>query len=92
MSEPAVKPVPEGTHTLTPHLVCANAYDAIEFYKKAFGAVEMFRMPGPDGKLMHASMRIGDSNLMLAEERPRFTWRCPTSTNCLRRRSPQGRR
>jgi uncharacterized glyoxalase superfamily protein PhnB len=72
MSEPAVKPVPEGTHTLTPHLVCANAYDAIEFYKKAFGAVEMFRMPGPDGKLMHASMRIGDSNLMLAEERPQW--------------------
>lgn len=70
MSKPAVKPIPEGTHSLTPHLVCANAAAAIDFYKKAFGAVEEVRMPGPDGKLMHASVRIGDSRLMLVDESP----------------------
>jgi PhnB protein len=55
-------------HTVTPHLVCAGAADAIEFYKKAFGAVEMMRLPGPQGKLMHASVRIGDSIVMLVDE------------------------
>ena len=49
-----VKPVPDGMHTVTPHLVCAGAADAIEFYKKAFNAVELGRMAGPQGKLMHA--------------------------------------
>ncbi|HEX7438843.1 MAG TPA: VOC family protein [Caldimonas sp.] len=68
MSKPAVKPIPEGMHTLTPHLVCAGAADAIEFYAKAFNAVEQTRSPGPDGKLMHASVRIGDSVLMLVDE------------------------
>jgi PhnB protein len=68
MSKTAVKPIPEGMHSLTPHLVCAGAADAIEFYKKAFNAVEQMRMPGPDGKLMHASVRIGDSTLMLVDE------------------------
>lgn len=72
MSKPHVKPVPEGMHTLTPHLVCAGAADAIEFYKKAFGAEEMMRMPGPDGKIMHACIRIGDSNLMLVDENPQW--------------------
>ncbi len=57
-------------HTVTPHLVCAGAADAIEFYKKAFGAVEMMRLPGPQGKLMHASVRIGDSIVMLVDEIP----------------------
>jgi uncharacterized glyoxalase superfamily protein PhnB len=57
-------------HTVTPHLVCAGAADAIEFYKKAFGAVEMMRLPGPQGKLMHASVRIGDSIVMLVDEFP----------------------
>jgi len=65
-----VKPIPEGMHSLTPHLVCAGAADAIEFYKKAFNAVEGGRMPGPDGKLMHAMVRIGDSALMLVDEMP----------------------
>lgn len=67
-----VQPIPEGMATVTPHLVCANAAQAIEFYKKAFGAVETARMPGPDGKIMHASVRIGDSNVMLVDEYPDY--------------------
>lgn len=67
-----VKKIPEGMHSITPHLVCAGAAQAIEFYKKAFGAVELMRMPGPEGKLMHASVRIGDSVLMLVDEFPEF--------------------
>ncbi|KXU87189.1 glyoxalase [Caballeronia megalochromosomata] len=72
MSTSAVKPIPEGMHSLTPHLVCAGAADAIEFYKRAFNAVELGRMPGPDGKLMHAMVKIGDSTLMLVDEFPQF--------------------
>ena len=68
----AVKPIPEGMHTVTPHLVCAGAADAIEFYKKAFGAIEMARMPGPGGKLMHAMVKIGDSPVMLVDEFPEW--------------------
>ena len=64
------KRIPDGMHSVTPHLVCAGAAQAIEFYKKAFGAVEEGRMPGPDGKLMHAMIRIGDSPIMLADEHP----------------------
>lgn len=67
---PQVKPVPDGMHTVTPHLVCAGASDAIEFYKKAFGAIEAGRLPGPQGKLMHAQIRIGDSAVMLVDEFP----------------------
>jgi uncharacterized glyoxalase superfamily protein PhnB len=59
-------------HTVTPHLVCAGAADAIEFYKKAFGAAETARMPGPDGKIMHAMIRIGDSAVMLVDENPEW--------------------
>ena len=70
MSTSDVKPVEQGMHTVTPHIICAGAADAIEFYKKAFGAVELMRMPGPDGKLWHASIRIGDSMIMLADEFP----------------------
>jgi PhnB protein len=66
-----VKPIPEGFHTLTPHLVVKGADQAIEFYKKAFGAKEVGRMPGPDGKtIMHADLIIGDSHLMLVDEFP----------------------
>jgi uncharacterized glyoxalase superfamily protein PhnB len=68
----AVKPIPPDMHTLTPHLVCAGAAEAIEFYKKAFNAVEAARLPGPDGKLMHAMVRIGDSPLMLVDEFPQW--------------------
>jgi uncharacterized glyoxalase superfamily protein PhnB len=67
-----VKPIPEGMHTVTPHLVCAGAAEAIEFYKKAFGAVEMGRMPGPGGKLIHAMVKIGDSPVMLVDEFPEW--------------------
>jgi PhnB protein len=72
MSESAVKAIPDGMHSLTPHLVCAGAAEAIEFYKKAFGAVEQMRVPTPDGKLMHASVKIGDSVLMLMDEMPNY--------------------
>ena len=67
---PQVKSIPEGMHTVTPHLVCGGAADAIEFYKQAFGAVEMGRLPGPQGKIMHAQIRIGDSYIMLVDEFP----------------------
>ena len=70
MSKPAVKPIPDGMHSLTPLLICAGAADAIEFYKKAFNAIEESRLPGPQGKLMHAMLRIGDSALMLTDEMP----------------------
>ena len=70
MVMPQVKPIPDGMHTVTPHLVCAGAADAIEFYKKAFNAVEVGRLPGPGGTLMHASIRIGDSVVMLVDEFP----------------------
>ncbi len=65
-----LKPVPEGMHTVTPHLVCGGAAEAIEFYKKAFGAVETGRLAGPQGKLLHARIRIGDSDVMLVDEFP----------------------
>ena len=68
----AVRPIPEGYRTVTPHLVCEQATDAIAFYKKAFGAVEIARLPGPDGKIMHAELRIGDSPIMLAQDFPEF--------------------
>lgn len=68
MTQPAVKPIPDGMHSLTPHLICAGAADAIEFYKKAFNAVELSRLPGPQGTVMHAMLRIGDSALMLNDE------------------------
>lgn len=66
----SVKPIPEGMHTLTPHLVCEGAAEAIEFYKQAFGAVELGRLPGPQGRLVHAMIRIGDSRVMLADAFP----------------------
>ena len=71
-TKPAVKPIPDGMHSLTPHLICGGAAEAIEFYVKAFNAVELTRMPGPQGKLMHAVIRIGDSALMLVDENPQW--------------------
>lgn len=71
MSQASVKPIPEGMHTLTPALICAGASEAIDFYKKAFGATELFRSYAPDGgTIMHAQIRIGDSTVMLADESP----------------------
>jgi uncharacterized glyoxalase superfamily protein PhnB len=59
-------------HSVTPHLVCAGAAKAIDFYKAAFGATETARMPGADGRLMHAAVKIGDSQVMLADEMPEW--------------------
>lgn len=81
MSTPSVKPIPGGMHSVTPHLVCAGAADAIEFYKKAFNAKEEARLPGPDGKLMHAMIRIGDSPVMLVDENPEWKALGPKSLN-----------
>jgi len=67
-----VNPIPEDMHTVTPHLVIDGAAQAIEFYKKAFNAVESARIPGQDGKLIHAAVRIGDSTVMLVDEFPDF--------------------
>jgi uncharacterized glyoxalase superfamily protein PhnB len=78
MSKPAAKPIPEGYHTLTPFLVCKGAADALEFYRRAFGAQELSRLAGPDGKLMHAALRIGDSVLMLTDECPEMGAFSPT--------------
>lgn len=64
----AVAPIPAGYHSVTPYLIVDGAVRAIEFYKQAFGAVELMRLPGPDGKLMHAEVKIGDSPVMLADE------------------------
>lgn len=64
----AVKPIPEGYHSVTPYLILDNASKAIEFYKKVFDATEFVRMPGPDGAIMHAEIKIGDSVVMLADE------------------------
>jgi len=72
MASQSVNPIPEGMHTVTPHLICAGAGDAIDFYKKAFGATETSRVPGPGGKLIHASIRIGDSAVMLVDEMPEW--------------------
>lgn len=66
----SVKPIPDGYHTFTPYLTVDAAAAAIEFYKKAFGATEVMRMPGPGGKVAHAEIRIGDSMIMLADEHP----------------------
>ena len=72
-----VNPIPPGMRTVTPHLVCAGAANAIEFYREAFGATEVDRLAGPDGKLMHAMLRIGDSALMLVDEFPEMGARGP---------------
>jgi len=66
----AVKRVPDGFHRVTPHLVVRDAAKMIEFYKKAFGAVEKRRAPGPGGKIIHAELQIGDSIVFLNDEFP----------------------
>ena len=66
----SVKPIPDGYHTLTPFLTVRDAMSAIEFYKQAFGAVERGVAKGPDGKVMHAELKIGDSIIMLSDEYP----------------------
>src|SRR5262245_46094010 len=77
----AVKRVPEGRHRVTAHLTVKNAAEMIEFYKKAFGAVELARAPGPDGKsIMHAAIKIGDSTVFLNDEFPEMGALSPLST------------
>lgn len=67
-----VQPIPQGMHTVTPHLICERAAEAIDFYRKAFGAQELSRLEGDSGKIMHAALRIGDSVIMLTEEFPEW--------------------
>ena len=71
--------IPKGYHTVTPSLVVAGAAEAIDFYKKALGAEEIMRFPAPDGTIMHAELRIGDSVIMLGEEMPEQGGRSPKS-------------
>jgi PhnB protein len=66
----AVKPTPEGYHTLTPYLIVKGAAPALDFYAKALGATELYRLADPSGKVGHAEMKIGDSHFMLADEFP----------------------
>lgn len=73
--------IPAGMHSITPHLVCAGAAEAIEFYKKAFNAQELGRVPGPQGKLMHAMIKIGDSAVMLVDEYPEWDTLGPKARN-----------
>lgn len=68
----SVKPIPEGYHSLTPYLFIKGAAAAIEFYKSVFGATEVMRMAGPNGQIMHAELRIGDSLVMLSDENPQM--------------------
>lgn len=65
-----VKAIPEGYHSITPYLMFSGAARALDYYKKVFGATEIMRMEGPDGKIGHAEIRIGDSVIMLADEAP----------------------
>lgn len=74
---PKVNPIPQGYHTLTPNLTVDDAAEALEFYRKAFGAEETVRMPGPNGRIMHAELRIGDSVLMLGEGMPEMGAKSP---------------
>ena len=74
------KPIPDGYHTLTPYMTVRDAARAIEFYKQAFGATEKGVMNGPDGKIMHAELVIGDSIFMLADEFPQYGSLSPQTT------------
>lgn len=71
------KPIPEGFHAVTPYLCVSGAADALEFYKKAFGAKEIMRMADPSGKVGHAEIQLGDSIIMLADEYPEMNFRSP---------------
>ena len=75
----AVKPIPDGYHSVTPYLMIQGASEAIEFYKQAFGATEVFRLAQPNGKIGHAEIRIGDSSIMLADPCEEGAFRNPRS-------------
>jgi PhnB protein len=72
-----VKPIPDGYHTATPYLIVNGGARAIDFYRQAFGAKEIMRMPGPNGRVGHAEIKIGDSHIMLADESPEMGARSP---------------
>ncbi|MGB6200710.1 MAG: VOC family protein [Candidatus Acidiferrales bacterium] len=74
-----VNPIPRGYHSLTPYLFIKGAAGAIDFYKTVFGATERMRMPGPDGRIMHAELQIGDSIVMLSDENPQMGALSPQS-------------
>ena len=74
-----IKPIPKGYHAVTPYLSVKGAAGAIAFYKKAFGAKEVMRMPGPKGTIGHAEIQVGDSRIMLADEFPEMNFRSPRS-------------
>ncbi len=76
---PAVKPIPDGYHSITPYIIVDGAAAAITFYKDAFGATELFRLEIPGGKLGHAEIRIGDSPVMLADEHPEMGAKGPAA-------------
>jgi PhnB protein len=76
-SKPAVKPIPEGNHTVTPYLIVDDATKAIAYYEKAFQAKTLGVMPGPKGRVMHAEIQIGDSRVMLADEFPEMGAKSP---------------
>ncbi|PYQ11544.1 MAG: glyoxalase [Acidobacteria bacterium] len=80
-----VKPVPEGYHTVTPYLVLRDANRALEFYRKAFGAETKMSMPSPDGRVMHAELKIGDSMVFLSDEFPEMSpeTKSPQSAGCV---------
>lgn len=71
------RPIPEGYHSVTPYLIIKGAADAIEYYKMAFGATELMRMPAPGGTIGHAEIKIGDSPIMLADEFPEMGYKSP---------------
>lgn len=71
-----IKPIPDGYHTLSAYLTVRGAADALEFYKKAFGATELFRLNTPDGKIAHGEFKIGDSIVMISDENPG----CPSTS------------
>ena len=77
----AAKPIPDGYSSVTPYLALKQAADAIEFYRRAFGAKERMRLVAPDGKVAHAELTIGDSVVMLADEHPEMNFRSPESFN-----------
>jgi PhnB protein len=74
---PSTNPIPEGYHTITPTLVVREGAKALEFYQRAFGAKEKGRMLGPDGTIMHAEFRIGNSIIMLNDEMPEMGSKSP---------------
>jgi PhnB protein len=72
-----VKAIPDGYHSVTPYLIIDGAVAAIDFYKKAFGATELFRMAQPDGRIGHAEIRIGNSQIMISDEHPEIDYLGP---------------